>query len=755
MMKKSGVRILAWILTAVLVFAELPVLKAKADDTIKTLALTLPGKPEAGMKVSELRNVTVTNTDKVTVGSYDVTWRKKDGEEWTLLEDTDVFYAGEEYRMEISLLPDYPYTFDLNALKGKITVNGSAQGVEIDPNSTWAVLFISRIFKADPAEITSVEILDLEKPAAGRVPDYTATTGSDLYFLTDENSAPSVTWSDTLDKHVLKETERFVAGRSYRVDLRLRVTAVNGNNQARFSDNPRLFVNGDAAMLVAKTKEILNLYIIYQCPDNGSGGEIEVDGLDPVYEYTGSAIKPEPEIYDGTRRLVQNVDYKLKYSNNVKPSVKKDAKLTITLKGNYSGTLTRYFRIESAPMSGEAAAKGFYTNEPVYGVANGKRQEIKPLICHGERMLKQNKDYTLEYPDNTEGAYATPGSWTIVVKGKGSYRGSYELEEVLVDPEAADLRDLATATVGANSMPMYVTDDPKDLSLFFEGEDALVEGTDYTLRYVGLGSVGKVDCIFTAVPGNGKYYGSKQFSYRIEKCPVDRMDVTLGEAVYMKGGVKPSVSVQVDGYMLREGEDYKLSYGANKDAAKPGTVKISGKGAYTGKRTVEFAITAKPLDAVTLAVGDVDAKSGANKVRYSVTDVNGKALKKNTDFTESITDNGDGTATLLLTAKGNNYTGTKSETFRIREGSTDIKKAKVQILNDEGTAVKDLEYTGNALYPQLKLTVGGTELILGDDYELLAYVNNVNKGNAVIFVAGRGGYTGLLSVKLKIRPKKV
>lgn len=58
--------------------------------------------------------------------------------------------------------------------------------------------------------------------------------------------------------------------------------------------------------------------------------------------YTGKALKPSITIKDGNKKLVSGTDYTVTYKNNTKPG---KATVTITGKGNYTGTKTVTFNI--------------------------------------------------------------------------------------------------------------------------------------------------------------------------------------------------------------------------------------------------------------------------------------------------------------------------------------------------------------------------------------------------------------------------
>lgn len=61
-----------------------------------------------------------------------------------------------------------------------------------------------------------------------------------------------------------------------------------------------------------------------------------------VYDYDGKAKTPEVTVKDGDRNLTENTDYIIVYSDNVNAGT---AKVSITGKGNYKGTVVKAFTI--------------------------------------------------------------------------------------------------------------------------------------------------------------------------------------------------------------------------------------------------------------------------------------------------------------------------------------------------------------------------------------------------------------------------
>ncbi|MCR4711256.1 MAG: cell wall-binding repeat-containing protein [Clostridia bacterium] len=123
--------------------------------------------------------------------------------------------------------------------------------------------------------------------------------------------------------------------------------------------------------------------------------------------------------------------------------------------------------------------------------------------------------------------------------------------------------------------------------------------------------------------------------------------------------------------------------------------------------------------------------------------LNGKTLKKGTDYTLSYKNNvNPGKATVTIRGIGA-YKGSLSRTFTIKAGS--ITKAKV-------TGLTDLTYTGQAQKPSPIVQMGNSILTQGTDYTI-TYKNNVKAGTATLTLKGTGKkVTGTLSKTFRIKP---
>lgn len=69
---------------------------------------------------------------------------------------------------------------------------------------------------------------------------------------------------------------------------------------------------------------------------------LKVNGILSKYIYTGKAVTPAVTVYDGNRKLTLNKDYSVSYSKNTNIG---KAQITVSGKGNYTGTLAKSFTI--------------------------------------------------------------------------------------------------------------------------------------------------------------------------------------------------------------------------------------------------------------------------------------------------------------------------------------------------------------------------------------------------------------------------
>ncbi|GAB6394114.1 MAG: Ig-like domain-containing protein [Bacteroidales bacterium] len=156
----------------------------------------------------------------------------------------------------------------------------------------------------------------------------------------------------------------------------------------------------------------------------------------PTQYYTGSPVELSLTIRDGARILTQGTDYLLDYTNNIYVGT---ARVTLTGKGNYTGTATGTFKIIRNGIPIQESWVQVIPDQYYTGAS------VRPkVIVTG---LVEGVDYTAVYFNNIEAGTA----WVTVV-GIGSYAGEVTLYFRIIatgaeEPASAALR-IAPAAAG-------------------------------------------------------------------------------------------------------------------------------------------------------------------------------------------------------------------------------------------------------------------------------------------------------------------
>ena len=160
----------------------------------------------------------------------------------------------------------------------------------------------------------------------------------------------------------------------------------------------------------------------------------------------------------------------------------------------------------------------------------------------------------------------------------------------------------------------------------------------------------------------------------LSRISISKASVTLSTSTYAYDGKakKPGVTVKLNGKTLKNGTDYTVSY-SNNTKVGTATVKITGKGNYTGSVSKTFKIKNNFKKATVLGIS-TKAFTGKNITQSITVKYNGKTLKNGTDYTVSYSSNKNiGTATVKIAGKGS-YTGTITKTFKINPAKQEIQK---------------------------------------------------------------------------------
>ena len=515
---------------------------------------------------------------------------------------------------------------------------------------------------------------------------------------------------------------------------------------------------------------------------------------------TGRSQKVSPALYLDGKALKNGTDYSVdvfkkddaQRTASLGNSVSEPGEYVVRLTGTGNFKDTREVNLvvsgELKPVSkisvGKIAAAQY----------TGKEITPEPAIKDGTTLLEKDKNYSLSYESNI-----AVGTGAVIITGipEGGYSGTKRVTfKITGTPISKAVVEGIPKTVVYSGGEISLED---NISLYIKaGKNTPridLQKTDYKVTIENNVNAGKATVI---IQGQNGYTGTVKKTFKITPFNVlpasdtkDRFKVTCPDSEYCKGGAKPEITVQfknADGSFaqLKEGVDFKVTYKNNTviGGSKNPTATVTGKGNFTGRETVEFAIVQKDLSRVKVNAADKAYKEKANIYATSVAlvDTDGKKLKVGTDYEKKLeytykyatTVKFDGkdkeraageavdpkdiipsntVLTVKATAKGSNYKGEVTGDYRITKAS--IASATVQGIGAQTYTGKEITFEpknitvkekGDVLKPYDESTKKGDFIIKG-------YTNNLNKGTATVTIEGVGDYFGTKTISFKIKAK--
>ncbi len=449
------------------------------------------------------------------------------------------------------------------------------------------------------------------------------------------------------------------------------------------------------------------------------------------FVYDGTVQKPTVTAKDGENTMTSGTDYTLTNEGGTNVGV---YYAYIDGKGNYSGRASKPFYI----ITQNAAA--FVVSDIADTEYDGTAKE--PVITVTDNttapgtVLVKDENYTVSYLNNKDAGIAT-----VIVTGMGSYAGTVTKNfNITPKPLAAEMISVSPGTFTFNGSlqrpDVTVTD------------GTIMKANDYTV--INSGNVNQ-GTYYVTVIGQGNYKGTitnvAQTKYTITPLSIAEADVNLYELpsyVYDGTAKNPSVrEVLVNNYVVPT-TGYDVSYGTN-IVAGPASITITGKGNFTGTKTVNFTIAQKEITSDMILLSNTEYIYTGELKKPEVTVKQGETtLTLDTDYT--LSNNGGiyvGQYDVTVTGKGN-YTGTASQTYNI-------------IAQEAGSFVVTLStesvvYTGGEQKPAVTVKKGDVTLNEGTDYTVM-YIDNINVGMATVTVRGKGNYEGTVNKTFFITPK--
>ena len=517
--------------------------------------------------------------------------------------------------------------------------------------------------------------------------------------------------------------------------------------------------------------------------------------------YKAKGYTPVPAVKYGKTALKKGRDFEVYYFDEYGQWAERPLTAPGTYQimvegvGNYTGWATAEFRIgdstakdmKSASIKLDKAANSiYYTGSPVY---------VNDLITvtSNKQPLYEGYDYVLSYPEN----HTDPGKITVTVKAVenssrvyGEKTFTFQIKGLAINSAKVTMKATKPVygkeTMADNIAAVEYKVTKANLPLFTAmGYDTAVndmvqleKGRDYTVAYSASENAGKAT---VEIKGRGLFTGTVKKTFSITKLPLtdESIECTVADSVLMnKKGAVPAVTVThttaAGTAQLKEGRDYTVKCSANK-AAGTGKVTITGKGNYSGTVKDTFEITAKKLRSTDITVDIPNVVFGAKnkatfvyKPKFTVYD-NGVKLAANKDYTVDYSGcltqqqvlEGTKEGTLIIKAKGANYTEAIMVDYRVADIAISAKTIKFAVANREytGKAITfDLENPLDAAkFTATQTMPDGTvkQLVPGQDFEIVSYKNNIKCGKATVTLKGIGDYAGTKAVTFRITKRPI
>ena len=467
----------------------------------------------------------------------------------------------------------------------------------------------------------------------------------------------------------------------------------------------------------------------------------------PNPDYTGAKVNsPSDAVYDGNehkwiptvtdkadKKLKAGTDYTVEYSTkNFKDVGTID--VTITGKGNYTGTVTRTYKItpKSVTVTAEDKTKVFGETDPeltakVVGTLGNDTVEYKLSRAAGEAVGKY--EITVK-GDKLQGNYSvTYATGTLTITSQSIDPGT--------DPEKPN-PDYTGAKVNSPKDSVYDGKEHKWIPTVTDKSKTLKLGKDYTVEY-STSDFTNVGTVEVTITGKGNYTGTVKRSYKVTP---KEYTVTTDSATKTYSGTALTAGGKVEGIVSGETVEFTTTGSQTEVGTSKNTYELVWKSAKaTNYKLAKESIGKLTVKAKSIVPDGPDTpdenKTGItvsepsdskydgkeHKEVLTVTDTKtGKELVAGTDYSVTYSSDLVNAGTVKVTVAGlGNYTGSFTKTYKITKRSVTLTSATVSKV-----------YDGSAL-TNTSITVSGDGFVEGEgaSYEVTGSQTEVgNSANA-------------------------
>ena len=210
-----------------------------------------------------------------------------------------------------------------------------------------------------------------------------------------------------------------------------------------------------------------------------------------------------------------------------------------------------------------------------------------------------------------------------------------------------------------------------------DADGTVVPASEYSVTYKNNVNAGTGTASIN-FEGSKLYTGYATASFKINPASVSKITFpSVASKVYTGKQIKPTFTAKYNGISLKSSNTaaFKITYGTNKNVGK-GTIKIIGKGNYTGTKTLTFRINPKgtSLKTLTKASKAITVKWNKQSAKMSTSPITGYQIQVATDkkFTKNkktVTVKGySKTQTKISKLKGNTNYYVRIRTYKTVSG---------------------------------------------------------------------------------------
>lgn len=471
-------------------------------------------------------------------------------------------------------------------------------------------------------------------------------------------------------------------------------------------------------------------------------------------------------------------DYVATYTENTNAGT---ATVTVTGRGNYTGTADKTFEIRKKDISTSGVTVAGIPIQTYNGV------ELNPEVTvryNGMTLNESRTDYTLEYGGRETNINAGTNTGVVVIKGTGNYEGEVRKNFSIAPRNLGsgdflslrNLEDVYSYTgeeIKAVDLEVYYNNPAAGMDIMLSPED------DYDVIYQTNTEIGTA---MLKVNGKGNYTGTKSFPFSIKGNleETDKTEVTIPDQTYTGSSIEPvNMAVRFNGTVLRKGTDYTVAFTGTEPGL--GEAVIQGINNYQGTVRTGFNIVKKNLDDVTDSSRDF-VISGIDPAGYEYNgypiepaisiDYNGMvpAPAPDTDYTlEYNNSHKAGEASVTITGIGDHFEGSTQKTYQIHRydigkvsSAVTLSGVVEDIVMEDIASTSGVALTDDGAVIQTDLAVhfqctnGGVPedrvLDEGEDRDYtVSYERNTEIGTATVIITGQGNFTGTIRKDFKIR----